>query len=59
MNCVIRTRWTPAMTEALRSQYAAARAVRRLRNLADRLGVDLGQLYRKAHQLGIAEPRRP
>lgn len=53
-----RSTWTPAMLTTLCAEYAAARAAGMLRELADKLGVDLYQLYGKAHRLQLAREIR-
>jgi len=50
--------WTPEMKAQLRAEYADAREKNQLRELADRLGVDLYQLYGQAHRLGLSRQIR-
>jgi hypothetical protein len=50
--------WTPEMIATLAAEYAPARAAGKLRELADKLGVDLYQLYGKAHRLQLARTIR-
>lgn len=50
--------WTPEMKAALRAEYSQARDAGQLRELADRLGVDLYQLYGQAHRLGLSREIR-
>jgi len=50
--------WDEHMVSTLREEYAAAFAQRRLRELAQRLGVGLDQLYRKAYKLGLSREIR-
>jgi hypothetical protein len=50
--------WTPEMRNTLRTEYAVAREDGKLRELAERLGVDLYQLYSQAHRLGLSREIR-
>lgn len=51
--------WTPEMKARLRAEYHEARAKEGgLQALADSLGVDLYQLYGKAHRMGLSRTIR-
>lgn len=50
--------WTDDMRATLRAEYGEARAAGKLRELAERLGVDLYQLYSQAHRLGLSREIR-
>lgn len=50
--------WTAPMLATLTAEYAGAREAGTLRALADKLGVDLYQLYGKAHRLQLAREIR-
>ena len=50
--------WTDDMRATLRAEYATARQDGTLRALAERLGVDLYQLYSQAHRLGLSREIR-
>jgi hypothetical protein len=50
--------WTEDMKQTLRTEYAGARQGGTLRALAERLGVDLYQLYSQAHRLGLSREIR-
>lgn len=50
--------WTPQMKQRLVDDYATARAAGMLRELAISLGVDLYELYNKAHRLGLSKQIR-
>lgn len=50
--------WTPEMKARLRAEYPQARESGQLRELAERLGVDLYQLYGQAHRLGLSRQIR-
>ena len=53
-----RRTWTAPMLAPLTAEYAGAREAGTLRALADKLGVDLYQLYGKAHRLQLAREIR-
>jgi hypothetical protein len=50
--------WSLEMTDQLKREYATARAEGKLRELADRLGVQLYDVYNKAHRLGLSRAIR-
>lgn len=53
-----RGRWTADMCERLRKDYVTARDAGTLHALAEALGVDLYQLYGKAHRMGLSREIR-
>lgn len=53
-----RGKWTTEMCAQLRAQYVNARDAGTLHALAESLGVDLYQLYGKAHRMGLSREIR-
>ena len=53
-----RNGWTEEMLQALDRKYPAAREAGTLRELAEELGVDLYDLYNKAHRRGLSKQIR-
>lgn len=49
-----RKTWSDEMVETLKQEYPRAREEGQLRQLAERLGVELYDVYNKAHRLGLS-----
>lgn len=54
----VRNGWTDEMIATLDREYHAAREHGTLRELAEKIGVDLYDLYNKAHRRGLSKQIR-